>query len=347
MQHDGGQVDAAPILRVVDLKKHFHSKTGLSFLFASPPVRAVDGVTFDVSEGETLAIVGESGCGKTTLGRTLMRLYEPTAGRILYDGADLAGFDRRATLAFRNAMQMIFQDPHSSLDPRMTVGSILGEPFAIHGLLSRQARRERVEELLRLVELNPRFANRYPHEFSGGQRQRIGIARALALNPRIVVCDEPISALDVSIQAQIVNLLLDLQDRLGLTYVFISHDMNIVRHISTRVAVMYLGKIVELAGRESLFTGPKHPYTQALMSAVCVPDPSLGFDDDEMVVEGEPPSPLRPPSGCRFHTRCPFVFDKCHDVEPVLSEHGSGHWVACHLHHGEPSEPRESRQRPS
>lgn len=332
MQHSDGQSDAAPILRVVDLKKHFSTKTGLSFVFDAPVVKAVDGVSFDVSEGETLAIVGESGCGKTTLGRTLLRLYEPTEGSILYDGADIAGLDRRAMLAFRRSIQMIFQDPHSSLDPRMTVGSILGEPFAIHGLLSRQARRERVEELLRLVELNPNFANRYPHEFSGGQRQRIGIARALALNPRIVVCDEPISALDVSIQAQIVNLLLDLQDRLGLTYIFISHDMNIVRHISSRVAVMYLGRIVELAAREDLFGGPKHPYTQALMSAVCVPDPARELDEDEMVVEGEPPSPLRPPEGCHFHTRCPFVFDKCHEVEPALIERGAGHWVACHLH---------------
>ena len=332
MQHSDGQTEAAPVLRVVDLKKHFSTKTGFSFTFGAPVVKAVDGVSFDVSEGETLAIVGESGCGKSTLGRTLMRLYEPTEGRIFYDGADLAGLDRRDMLAFRRSIQMIFQDPQSSLDPRMTVGSILSEPFAIHRLLSRQARRDRVEELLRLVELNPSFANRYPHEFSGGQRQRIGIARALALNPRIVVCDEPISALDVSIQAQIVNLLLDLQDQLGLTYIFISHDINIVRHISSRVAVMYLGKIVELADRDDLFSEPKHPYTQALMSAVCVPDPVREADEDETVVEGEPPSPLRPPTGCRFHTRCPFVFDKCHDVEPALIEHGAGHRVACHLH---------------
>ncbi len=331
MQHSDGQTDAASILRVVDLKKHFATKAGLSFMFDAPVVKALDGVSFDVSESETLAIVGESGCGKSTLGRTLLRLYEPTEGSIFYDGADLADLDRRAMLAFRRSIQMIFQDPQSSLDPRMTVGSILGEPFAIHGLLSRQTRRERVEELLRLVELNPNFANRYPHEFSGGQRQRIGIARALALNPRIVVCDEPISALDVSIQAQIVNLLLDLQDRLGLTYIFISHDMNIVRHISSRVAVMYLGRIVELADRDDLFGEPKHPYTHALMSAVCVPDPARELDDDEMVVEGEPPSPLHPPEGCHFHTRCPFVFDKCHEVAPTLNECGAGHWVACHL----------------
>lgn len=331
MQHSEVQSNEAPILRVIDLKKHFPAKAGLLFGGDGLVVKAVDGVSFDVAEGETLAIVGESGCGKSTLGRTLLRLYEPTEGSIFFDGADLAGLDRRAMLAFRRSIQMIFQDPQSSLDPRMTVGSILGEPFAIHGLLSRRERRDRTEELLRLVELSPRYSNRYPHEFSGGQRQRIGIARALALSPRIVVCDEPISALDVSIQAQIVNLLLDLQDRLGLTYVFISHDMNIVRHISNRVAVMYLGKIVELADRDSLFREPKHPYTQALMSAVCVPDPAVELGREDVIVEGEPPSPLNPPTGCRFHTRCPFAFEKCHEVEPRLSEHESHHWVACHL----------------
>jgi oligopeptide transport system ATP-binding protein len=318
-----------PILRVQDLTKHFAVRSRIPFGRTKAVVRALDGVSFDLMPGETLAVVGESGCGKSTLGRTLMRLYEPTSGSIEFDGRDIAGIGGAELLGFRRAMQMIFQDPHSSLDPRMTVGSLLAEPFVIHGLLSRSERRDRVRELLEMVELNPAFANRYPHEFSGGQRQRIGIARALALEPRIVICDEPISALDVSIQAQIVNLLLDLQDRIGLTYLFISHDMNIVRHLSTRVAVMYLGHIVELADRETLFRRPLHPYTKSLISAVCVPDPSVAVAE-EAIVEGEPPSPINPPAGCRFHPRCPHAADICRREVPELKLYASGRAAACH-----------------
>ena len=321
---------AGPLIRVERLKKHFPVRKGLFIKRIVGWIRAVDDVSFEISAGETLGIVGESGCGKSTLGRTLLRLYEPTAGRIIVDGIDLALLDRRALAVQRRSMQMIFQDPYTSLDPRMTVGSIIGEPFLIHGNDGRTAVRARVAELMQLVELNPAFINRYPHEFSGGQRQRIGIARALALNPRVVVCDEPISALDVSIQAQVTNLLKDLQQRLGLTYVFISHDLSMIRHISTRIAVMYLGRVVEITARERLFKSPRHPYTKALLSAVCTPD-LKSRDDDGIVLEGDPPNPAKPPNGCRFNTRCAFAFDRCFHEEPELTSRGPDHLAACHL----------------
>jgi oligopeptide transport system ATP-binding protein len=321
---------SAPLVRVEGLSKHFEVTKGLLVKRVVGAIRAVDGVSFDIAAGETLGIVGESGCGKSTLGRTLLRLYEPTAGRILIDGVDLASLGARALIEQRRTMQMIFQDPYASLNPRLTVGEIVGEPFRIHGPPKGRSVRDRIDELLRLVELNPAFVNRYPHEFSGGQRQRIGIARALALDPKLIVCDEPISALDVSIQAQVVNLLKDLQSRLGLTYVFISHDLSMVRHISARIAVMYLGKIVEIAPRDELFSSPAHPYTRALLSAVCPPDPARA-DDDGIVLEGEPPSPADPPPGCRFSTRCPYAFDRCFRDEPGLSPRGSDRLVACHL----------------
>lgn len=329
---------AKPIIRVETLRKHFPVRKGVLVKRIVGSIKAVDDVSFEIAAGETLGIVGESGCGKSTLGRTLLRLYEPTAGRILVDGVDLASLDARALKAQRRSMQMIFQDPYASLNPRMTVGSIIGEPFLIHGPPKQGSVRERIAELMQLVELNPAFINRYPHEFSGGQRQRIGIARALALDPKIVVCDEPISALDVSIQAQVINLLKDLQERLGLTYVFISHDLSMVRHISHRIAVMYLGRIVEVADRDTLFRRPAHPYTRALLSAVCVPDPTVSHAD-EIVLEGDPPNPANPPPGCRFSSRCPFAFARCHAEEPQLTPRGAGHipglaaghLAACHL----------------
>lgn len=322
--------NADPVIRVERLKKYFPVHKGLLIKRTVGWIRAVDDVSFDIAAGDTLGIVGESGCGKSTLGRTMLRLYEPTDGRIVVDGVDLASLGRRELAAQRRSMQMIFQDPYASLDPRMTVGSIIGEPFLIHGGGGKAAVRARVAELMQMVELNPAFINRYPHEFSGGQRQRIGIARALALNPKVVVCDEPISALDVSIQAQVTNLLKDLQQRLGLTYLFISHDLSMVRHISTRIAVMYLGRIVEIAARDRLFSAPRHPYTKALLSAICTPDLSTR-DDEGIVLEGDPPNPANPPKGCRFNTRCAFAFERCFHEEPLLVGDTPDHSVACHL----------------
>jgi oligopeptide transport system ATP-binding protein len=319
------------LVRVENLKKYFPISTGIVFQRKIGEIMAVDDVSFEIYKGETLGLVGESGCGKTTLGRTILWLYEPTAGSIYLDGEDLVGLSSREMRTRRKRMQMIFQDPYASLDPRMTVGSIVGEPFLVHGGVSGKEKRERVKELLRLVELNPAFINRYPHEFSGGQRQRIGVARALALNPDLIVCDEPISALDVSIQAQVVNLLEELQERLGLTYLFIAHDLSMVRHIGSRVAVMYLGKIVELTDRDSLYNNPLHPYTQALLSAVCIPDPVLEEQRDQIVLEGDPPSPANPPEGCNFNTRCQRSIEKCFKVEPEFREVEPEHRVACHL----------------
>jgi len=319
------------LVRVENLKKYFPISTGIVFQRKIGEIMAVDDVSFEIYKGETLGLVGESGCGKTTLGRTILWLYEPTAGSIYLDGEDLVGLSSREMRTRRKRMQMIFQDPYASLDPRMTVGSIVGEPFLVHGGVSGKEKRERVKELLRLVELNPAFINRYPHEFSGGQRQRIGVARALALNPDLIVCDEPISALDVSIQAQVVNLLEELQERLGLTYLFIAHDLSMVRHIGSRVAVMYLGKIVELTDRDSLYNNPLHPYTQALLSAVCIPDPVLEEQRDQIVLEGDPPSPANPPEGCNFNTRCQLTIEKCFKVEPEFREVEPEHRVACHL----------------
>ena len=318
------------VLRVENLKKYFPINRGI-FQRHVGDVKAVDSVSFDVHRGETLGLVGESGCGKTTTGRTIIRLYEPTAGRVDFLGHDMALLKGEALRQIRQKMQMIFQDPYASLNPRMSVFSIVGEPLEVFHVAAGEERKDRVAELLELVGLNPDFMRRYPHEFSGGQRQRIGLARALALNPDLIICDEPISALDVSIQAQVVNLLEDLQEKLGLTYVFIAHDLSMVRHISNRVAVMYLGKIVELTDRDTLYSNPQHPYTQALLSAVPVPDPVVEEKRHRIILEGDLPSPANPPKGCNFNTRCPKVFDTCFEVEPDIVEIAPGHFCACHL----------------
>ncbi|MDW7990822.1 MAG: ATP-binding cassette domain-containing protein [Anaerolineae bacterium] len=323
-------MSANVLVRVENLKKYFPITRGLLFQRQVGAVKAVDGITFDIYRGETLGLVGESGCGKTTAGRTILLLYRPTAGRVLFDGVDLTALKEKQLRPLRRRMQIIFQDPFASLNPRMTLARIISEPLRVHRLVSsRQEEMERVQELLRLVQLNPRFVNRYPHEFSGGQRQRICIARALASNPEFIVCDEPISALDVSIQAQIVNLLEDLQDQFGLTYLFIAHDLSMVRHICDRVAVMYLGKVVELAPKDELYDHPAHPYTQALLSAVPVPDPRVERTRRRIILEGDVPSPVNPPEGCRFRSRCPMAAG-CPEEEPVWRDVGGGHWVACH-----------------
>jgi oligopeptide transport system ATP-binding protein len=318
------------LVKVRGLKKYFPITRGVLQRHVGD-VKAVDGVSFDIYSGETLGLVGETGSGKTTVGRTMLRLYEPTDGRILFEESDLADMSAGDLRRMRRRMQMIFQDPYASLNPRMTVGGIIGEPLEVHRVARGREKRERVQELLQVVGLNPYFVNRYPHEFSGGQRQRIGVARALALNPDLIVCDEPISALDVSIQAQVVNLLEELQERLGLTYLFIAHDLSMVRHISDRVAVMYLGKIMELTGRDELYLNPLHPYTQALMSAVPVPDPVVEERRRRIILEGDIPSPSSPPKGCNFNTRCPLAQDICLEVEPEFIEVETGHFCACHV----------------
>jgi len=315
---------------VEDLKLHFPVYSGI-LRRQTGAVRAVDGLTFDIIKGETLGLVGESGCGKSTTGRALLRLYRATAGRILFEGTDIASVEGEALRRMRPKMQMIFQDPQASLNPRMTVGAIVAEPMMEHGTYTGEARKARVRELLDAVGLNPDYVNRYPHEFSGGQRQRIGIARALALDPDFIVCDEPIAALDVSIQAQVVNLLEDLQKKLGLTYLFISHDLSMVKHIADRVAVMYLGKMVELATVDALFASPKHPYTKALLSAVPVPDPRVEASRRRILLKGDIPDPANPPPGCRFCTRCPEVQDRCRVEEPAWRETEPGRHVACHF----------------
>ncbi len=309
-----------PMLEVVGLKKYFEVAAGT--------VRSVDGVTFDIRPGETLGLVGESGCGKTTTGRTIVRLYDPTGGTLRFMGQDITRLSQGAMLPWRKRMQMIFQDPYASLNPRMTVGDIVMEPMAIHGI-PKDERGDRMRRLMKLVGLNGEHANRYPHEFSGGQRQRIGIARALAVEPEFIVCDEPISALDVSIQAQIVNTLEDLQTELGLTYLFIAHDLSMVKHISSRIAVMYLGDIVELAESNELYTNPLHPYTRSLLSAIPIPDPDRSDARRRIMLEGEIPSPLNPPAGCKFHTRCPNAKPECAEADTALRELRPGHLCGC------------------
>ncbi len=321
------------LLSVQELKMHFPITRGIILQRQVGSIKAVDGITFELMRGETLGLVGESGCGKSTTGRAILQLYEPTAGEVVFEGQDLTKINSGDLRRMRRRMQMIFQDPYASLNPRMTVGSIVGEPLEVHKIGgNRREQQQRVQELLEIVGLNPYFINRYPHEFSGGQRQRIGVARALAVNPSFIVCDEPISALDVSIQAQVINLLEDLQRELGLTYLFIAHDLSVVRHISDRIAVMYLGKIVELAGREELYENPMHPYTQALLSAVPIPDPQIEKKRQRIILEGDVPSPAEPPTGCNFNTRCPQAMDVCHQYEPVFTDLGDGHHVACFLY---------------
>lgn len=319
------------LVEVRDLKKHFPITRGIVIQRQVGAIKAVDGISFDVLKGETLGLVGESGCGKSTTARTILQLYRPTAGEVLFEGTDLVKLKGEELRRMRRRMQMIFQDPYASLNPRMTVGNIIGEPLEVHGIAKGKERRERVQELLRLVGLNPYFVNRYPHEFSGGQRQRIGVARALALNPSFICCDEPISALDVSIQAQVVNLLEDLQAEFNLTYLFIAHDLSMVRHISTRVAVMYLGILVELTDRDSLYNDPQHPYTKALLSAVPIPDPVVEEKRQRIILEGDVPSPANPPAGCNFSTRCPVAIDRCFEEDPEFREVAPDHWCACHL----------------
>jgi oligopeptide/dipeptide ABC transporter ATP-binding protein len=318
------------ILEVKDLVKHFPMGGGL-FGRGQKIVHAVNGINFKVKRGETLGIVGESGCGKSTAGRTIIRLYEPTSGQIFFEGQDVTKAHGSDLLNLRRKMQMIFQDPYASLNPRMTVGDIVGEGLDIHKLASGQARTDRIYELLEVIGLNPEHANRFPHEFSGGQRQRIGIARALSVNPRLIICDEPISALDVSIQAQIVNMLEELQEKMGLTYLFIAHDLSMVKHISHRIAVMYLGRIVELTDSYELYKNPQHPYTKALLSAIPIPDPRVEATRKRIVVQGSVPSPIDPPSGCYFRTRCPYVKGICAEEVPQLKELGNNHVAACHL----------------
>jgi oligopeptide transport system ATP-binding protein len=316
---------------VDQLKKHFPIRQGLIFEKQIGAVRAVDGITFSIHKGETLGLVGESGCGKTTAGRTILGLYPITSGKVIVTGVSLEDATKEQMKKFRQKAQMIFQDPYASLNPRWTVSAIIGEPLRVHNLLPEgKARDERVHELMLKVGLSPRLINRFPHEFSGGQRQRIGVARALASNPQFIVCDEPISALDVSIQAQVVNLLEELQDEFTLTYLFIAHDLSMVRHICDRVAVMYLGVIVELAERDELYENPLHPYTQALLSAVPIPDPRKGRARQRIILPGDVPSPANPPSGCRFHPRCPIAKEHCKQLQPEWREIGLGHWVACH-----------------
>lgn len=318
------------LLKVVDLKMHFPIYRGV-FQRQVGAVHAVDGVSFDVKRGETLGLVGESGCGKSTTGRTILQLYKPTAGEVMFEGTDLVTLKREEMRWMRRQMQMIFQDPYASLNPRMTVAEIVAEPLSVHNVATGKEIQERVAHLLELVGLNPSFASRYPHEFSGGQRQRIGVARALALQPSFIICDEPISALDVSIQAQVVNLLEDLQEQFNLTYLFIAHDLSMVRHISKRVAVMYLGVIMELANRDDLYLEPLHPYTQALLSAVPIPDPLADINRTRVILEGDVPSPVNPPSGCRFRTRCPIADKICAESRPEFREVKAGHFVACHM----------------
>jgi oligopeptide transport system ATP-binding protein len=317
------------LIEVKNLQMYFPVLVGLLKRKVAD-VRAVDNVSFYVRRGETLGLVGESGCGKTTTGRCILQLYKPTGGQVFFEGTELTKLSPKAMRHLRRDMQLIYQDPYASLDPRMTAGDIVGEPLQVHKLAGRKAYREQVNELLSMVELEPRMATRYPHEFSGGQRQRIGIARALALRPKFIVCDEPVSALDVSIQAQVIKLLMKLKDELNLTYLFIAHDLSVVRHISDRVAVMYLGKIMEITHSDEIYSNPRHPYTQALLSAVPIPNPALERERKHILLTGDVPSPINPPSGCHFHPRCRLAQDVCREIEPDLIDIGGGHRVACH-----------------
>ncbi len=321
-----------PLVVVENLKKYFPVASGLVFRRKTGSVRAVDGISFSIGRGETLGLVGESGCGKTTAGRTILNLYTPTAGKIVIDGQEWSKVNQKLLKVFRRKTAMIFQDPYASLNPRWTVSAIISEPMHVHHIyIDEKERDQRVKELMNLVGLSARLINRFPHEFSGGQRQRIGVARALASDPSFIVCDEPISALDVSIQAQVVNLLEELQDKFGLTYLFIAHDLSMVRHICDRVAVMYLGIIVELGERNELYENPLHPYSQALLSAVPIPDPKRDRERHRIILSGEIPSPINPPSGCRFHPRCPVALEKCKSEVPSWQEAAPGPWVACHV----------------
>ena len=321
-----------PLVKLEGVKKYFPITRGIIFQHRVGDVHAVDGVDLEIHEGETLGLVGETGCGKSTLARVVMRLFEPTAGKLWFDGRDITAIQGRELREMRRDMQMIFQDPYASLNPRKTVGSIIGEPFRLHRTVARDKIKGEVQELMELVGLNPEHYNRYPHEFSGGQRQRIGVARSLALRPKLIVCDEPVSALDVSIQAQILNLLDDLQEEFKLTYLFIAHDLSVVKHVSDRIAVMYLGKIAELAVGDSLYKTPKHPYTGALLSAVPIADPELAKLKKRIILEGDVPSPIDPPSGCRFHPRCPRAqFPRCKEEEPLLRQLGARQMAACHF----------------
>jgi oligopeptide transport system ATP-binding protein len=318
-----------PLLRVTNLSKYFPVTRGALVTRKLGDIKAVDRISFDIYSGETLGLVGESGCGKTTTGRVILKLIEPSDGQIVYDEQDITPFDKKSMAPLRREMQIIFQDPYASLNPRLTVGEAIGEPLVAHGMAKRAEAKERVLELLRVVGLAPFHYNRYPHEFSGGQRQRVGIARSLVMNPKFIVADEPVSALDVSIQAQIINLLQRIQEDYDLTFLFISHDLGVVRHLSDRVVVMYLGRLAEMGDTEQLFAEPKHPYTQALLSAV--PSVKRRKTQSRMVLSGDVPTPFNPPAGCRFNTRCPMVMDKCREVEPAWQDTGNGHFVACHL----------------